>query len=63
MSWRFLDTGDGDAYWNMAFDEAVLTLRIEDKVPATLRVYTWKPSAVSIGYFQSLEEELSLIHI
>ena len=59
-TWRFLDTGDGDAYWNMALDEAILTLRIENRVPATLRVYTWKPSAVSIGYFQSLEEEVDL---
>jgi len=60
MTWRFLDTGEGDAYWNMALDEAILTLRIEDKVPATLRVYSWRPSAVSIGYFQSLEEEVDL---
>ena len=59
-TWRFLDTGDGDAYSNMALDEAILTLRIENRVPATLRVYTWKPSAVSIGYFQSLEEEVNL---
>lgn len=55
-----MDTGDGDAYWNMAFDEAMLTLRAEGKVPDTLRVYTWKPSAVSIGYFQSLEQEVDL---
>lgn len=58
--WRFLDTGDGDAYWNMALDEAILTMRVEGKVPETLRVYTWKPSAVSIGYFQSLEQEVDL---
>jgi lipoate-protein ligase A len=60
MAWRFLDTGEGDAYWNMAFDEAILTLRIENKLPATLRVYNWRPSAVSIGYFQSLEDEVDL---
>ena len=60
LAWRFLDTGEGDAYWNMALDEAILTLRIDGRVPATLRVYTWRPSAVSIGYFQSLEEEVDL---
>ena len=60
MAWRFLDTGYGDAFWNMGLDEAILTSHIEGKVPATLRVYTWKPSAVSIGYFQSLEEEVDL---
>ncbi|MFN3621732.1 MAG: biotin/lipoate A/B protein ligase family protein [Nitrososphaerales archaeon] len=58
--WRFLDTGYGDAYWNMALDEAILTLRAEERTPETLRVYTWKPSAVSIGYFQSLEQEVDL---
>ena len=60
LAWRFLDTGEGDAYWNMALDEAILMLRSEEIVPATLRVYTWKPSAVSIGYFQSLEQEVDL---
>ncbi len=59
-SWRFLDSGEGDAYWNMALDEAILMLCAEGKVPETLRVYTWKPSAVSIGYFQSLKQEVDL---
>ena len=31
----------------------------EDSVPV-LRLYGWKPSAVSIGYFQSLEEEVDV---
>jgi len=30
------------------------------KVPPTVRFYTWKPPAISIGYFQSLNEEVDL---
>ena len=44
----------------MAVDEAILTARTEGKVPNTLRLYTWKPSAVSIGFFQSLHHEADL---
>lgn len=39
----------------MAIDEAVLTAKIENRVPNTLRLYCWKPSAVSIGKFQVIE--------
>jgi lipoate-protein ligase A len=45
---------------NMAIDEAVLKARIEDLVPNTIRFYQWKPSAVSIGKFQTIEKEVHL---
>jgi lipoate-protein ligase A len=45
---------------NMAVDEAVLRARIENIAPNTLRFYCWKPSAVSIGKFQSVENEVRL---
>lgn len=44
----------------MAIDEAVLTARIETRVPNTLRLYCWKPSAVSIGKFQVIENEVQV---
>jgi len=44
----------------MATDEAVMRRRIEDLVPDTLRLYRWKPSAVSIGKFQNPENEVQL---
>ncbi len=56
--WRLLKLETGDAFTNMAIDEAVLTARIAGKVPNTLRFYGWKPSAVSIGRFQSLLNEV-----
>ena len=44
----------------MAIDEAILTARIADKVPNTLRLYRWQPSAVSIGKNQNPEAEVYL---
>lgn len=58
--WRLLLTENNSAYKNMAIDWAVLKANSEEKVPPTVRFYTWKPSAISIGYFQSLEEEVDL---
>jgi lipoate-protein ligase A len=56
--WRLLDTGLHDAFYNMALDEAIAVARSRNLVPNTLRFFRWKPSAVSIGYFQSMEEEV-----
>ncbi len=58
--WRFLDTGANDAYYNMALDEAIATARSKGKVPNTIRFFRWRPSAVSIGYFQGMEEEIDI---
>jgi len=58
--WRLLKTEDKTAFTNMAIDRAVLVTNSEGKVPPTVRFYTWKPPAISIGYFQSLEEEVDL---
>jgi lipoate-protein ligase A len=44
----------------MAIDEAILTSRFENRVPNTVRFYLWKPSAVSIGKFQNVENEVQL---
>lgn len=45
---------------NMAVDEAILRARIDSLVPDTLRLYRWRPSAVSIGRFQKIEDEVQL---
>lgn len=58
--WRLLDTGLGDAYYNMALDEAIVLARAKGLVPNTVRFFRWRPSAVSIGYFQSISEEVDL---
>ena len=58
--WRLLLTGANTAARNMAIDRAVLVANSNGKVPPTVRFYSWKPSAISIGYFQSLEDEVDL---
>ncbi len=59
-TWRLLKLEIHNAFMNMAIDEAVLTARLENRVPNTLRFYRWKPSAVSVGKFQNVENEVLL---
>jgi len=56
--WRFLKPEVKDAFTNMAVDEAILSARIAGLVPNTVRFYRWKPSAVSIGRFQDVFNEV-----
>jgi len=58
--WRLLQTGASTAARNMAIDRAVLVANSNGKVPPTVRFFSWEPSAISIGYFQSLEDEIDL---
>ncbi len=58
--WRLLPLNVSDAFTNMAIDEAVCRMNARGKAPNTVRFYRWKPSAVSIGCFQSVEQEVDL---
>ncbi|MEJ2241208.1 MAG: biotin/lipoate A/B protein ligase family protein [Candidatus Bathyarchaeota archaeon] len=58
--WRLLKPEVYDAFTNMSIDEAIMKARIGNRIPNTLRFYTWKPSAVSIGRFQKIEEQIHL---
>ncbi len=60
QTWRILKIETHDAFMNMAIDEAILRARASNQVPNTLRFYRWNPSAVSIGRFQKLENEVNL---
>jgi lipoate-protein ligase A len=44
----------------MGLDEALLEAVSRGDSPPVLRFYGWDPPAVSVGYFQGLEEELDL---
>lgn len=46
--------GEWDPWMNMAIDEAVMYARGMGAAPDTVRLYVFSPSAVTIGYFQSL---------
>jgi lipoyl(octanoyl) transferase len=60
MAWRFLDFQRYNAFENMAIDEAIFRETIRNKKSPTIRFYGWMPAAVSIGYFQNIEEEINL---
>jgi lipoate-protein ligase A len=55
---RLLETGHKPASYNMALDQALMST-VQNSIPV-LRLYGWQPAAVSIGYFQSLEEEVDV---
>ena len=58
---RLLRTGPNNAYWNMAVDEVLMnSVRKSSTETPILRLYGWSPSAVTIGYFQSVEQELNV---
>ena len=58
--WRLLDLEVNDAFTNMAIDEAILAARVAKMAPNTIRLYKWKPSAVSIGRFQDVQNEVNI---
>jgi len=55
-SLRVVFDKEHNAYENMGIDEALLYLSPQP----TLRLYFWNPPAVSIGYFQSMREEVDV---
>ena len=60
---RLIIDGYRDPYENMALDEAMLELRQRNEIPDTLRIYKWRPSAVTIGYFQKIRDVVNLDYV
>ncbi len=60
MNWRIIPLETNTAAMNMAIDEAISEAVAAGKAPPTIRFYRWQPSAVSIGYFQGLHEEVAM---
>lgn len=56
--WRFLNTGSGNAFFNMAADEAIVRGVAGGGSPPTVRTFGWKPPAVSFGYAQRVGREV-----
>jgi lipoate-protein ligase A len=55
---RFIDLDVHTAFENMAIDEAIMLSMKQGLVGPTLRFYRWSPSAVSIGTFQGMRDEV-----
>lgn len=60
MRWRMLPFSVMSAAENMAVDEAISLTVSQGSSPPTMRLYGWEPSAVSIGCFQKVEDEVDL---
>ncbi len=60
MMFRLIKVQEFDAFTNMALDEAICEAVRDEESVSTIRFYTWKPSAISIGYFQGLKNEVNL---
>jgi lipoate-protein ligase A len=60
MRWRLLPFWKHRATVNMAIDEAIAEAIACGIASPTIRLYTWEPSAVSIGCFQKVQEEVDL---
>ena len=58
MRFRILPDIETSAAMQMAIDEAILIARVKKQSPGTIRFYSWKPKAITIGYFQSLKKEV-----
>ncbi len=59
MKWRVIPLQINNAFMNMAIDEAISESVARGAAP-TIRFYRWSPSAVSIGYFQGLHDEVNV---
>jgi hypothetical protein len=54
-TWLLLNSGPGDADYNMAFDQALLE-SAADRIRPVLRFYGWTQPAASFGYFQRRQQ-------
>ena len=59
--WRFLNTEFGDAFFNMAVDEQLVRSVDAGLSPPTVRVFGWRPPAISFGYAQKIAREVDLV--
>lgn len=55
-TWRLIITPSARGAWNMAVDEAILEAIGKELVPPTLRLYSWQPPCLSLGYAQPISD-------
>jgi len=60
--WRLLDTGHRSAAENMALDEIVLESVANGKAPDTIRFLQFRPSAILVGFHQSVDLEVRVAY-
>ena len=60
MIWRIINHEMHDPYMNLALDEALTEFVGKELVKPTIRFYGWENSAVIIGYFQKIKDEVNV---
>ena len=56
MHWNFLNTGFHSGAFNMQFDESLVKNLANGGGTSTVRVYGWRPAAISLGWNQRMDE-------
>ena len=56
MNWQFKNTSIHSGVFNMEYDEALARELVDGTGHSTIRVYGWQPSAISLGWNQSMDE-------
>jgi lipoate-protein ligase A len=54
--WTFIDSGEQTGAFNMALDESLARALAAGEGTPSLRLFRWRPWAISLGYNQSAEE-------
>ncbi len=55
-TYRLIISEPADGAWNMAVDEAILEAVSSNKAIPTLRLYSWQPACLSLGFSQSIQD-------
>jgi lipoate-protein ligase A len=56
ITWRLIKTPPASGAWNMAVDEAILQAVGNGHIMPTLRLYSWEPACLSVGYAQPISD-------
>ena len=60
FKFRLITSEPQNGFMNMAIDEAIAISCDKELSPPTLRLYTWNPPCISIGYFQDVNEDVDI---
>jgi lipoyl(octanoyl) transferase len=62
-TWRLIRSPSGRGAWNMAVDEAILEACGRGESLPALRLYSWEPACLSLGYAQPVHDvDLTALH-
>jgi lipoate-protein ligase A len=56
QQWRLIITPPAHGTWNMAVDETLLNAAGQGEFTPCLRLYSWEPPCLSLGYAQPFSD-------